>query len=101
MSNHDIETLLVLVCLPRGLSPSLNATELSRCLLTGSQRSLVLDMFDEHLSGQFSDKLCKWTDTSALEDFESKLKTRNTGVSMLLENWNNPVFAAPEKVSLT
>ena len=68
----------------------------------------ILGMGDSHLAFLYKkrleeqeaeEKLCKWTDAGALQAYEQDL-LNNGGktVTQLLDNWKNPVFAAPEKV---
>ncbi|CAH3140642.1 unnamed protein product [Pocillopora meandrina] len=60
-------------------------------------------LYKKHLEEQEAEeKLCKWTDAGALQAYEQDL-LNNGGktVTQLLNNWKNPVFAAPEKDILT
>ena len=47
------------------------------------------------------EKMCKWTGAEAMLSYEqnlSKCEEEKRTVVQLLDSWENPVFAAPEKV---
>lgn len=68
--------------------------------ILGMGDSHLAFLYKKHLEEQEAEeKLCKWTDAGALQAYEQDL-LNNGGktVTQLLDNWKNPVFAAPEKV---
>ncbi|PFX17093.1 DNA mismatch repair protein Mlh3 [Stylophora pistillata] len=65
----------------------------------GMGESHLASLYKKHLEEQEAEeKLCKWTNASALQAYEQDLhKNGGQTVTQLLDIWKNPVFAAPEK----
>ena len=62
--------------------------------------SQLASLYKKHLEQQEAEeKLCKWTDADTLQAYERDLfNSGGKTVAQLLDRWQNPVFAAPEKV---
>lgn len=63
--------------------------------------SQLVNLYQEHHGNQeMEEKLCKWTDANKLRAYEKDLLNKaGKTVGEMLDSWENPVFAAPEKVS--
>ena len=61
----------------------------------------MASLYQEYQGNQETEeKLCKWTDVDKLRAYEKDLlNSAGKTVGEMLDSWENPVFAAPEKVS--